>query len=146
MLSTLAGFRALVESHKWTIVVPLPVIMELDGMVSGGSELAGPASEAVEYIASTVRVHGVSLKVQTTRGNYLATLSIRTEEVDFAGAERSMDDLILKAALWHQAHWADRSAFLQGSQVEDAQAEKIVLVTLDRNRKLSVLITFEYAC
>ena len=31
-------------------------------------------------------------------------------------------------------------------EVEDAQAEKIVLVTLDRNRKLSVLITFEYAC
>ncbi|KAL1728623.1 hypothetical protein EV714DRAFT_285553 [Schizophyllum commune] len=136
LLSTLAGFRALVESHKWTIVVPLPVIMELDGMVSGGSELAGPASEAVEYIASTVRVHGVSLKVQTTRGNYLATLSIRTEEIDFAGAERSMDDLILKAALWHQAHWADRSAFLQGSQVEDAQAEKVVLVTLDRNLRL----------
>ncbi|KAL1742791.1 hypothetical protein HDZ31DRAFT_42469 [Schizophyllum fasciatum] len=136
LLSSLDAFQTLVESHRWTVVVPLPVIMELDGMAGGGAELAGPAAAAVEYIAAGVRAHGVSLKVQTTRGNYLATLSIRTEEVDFAGAERNMDDLILKAALWHQAHWVDRSAFLQGCPVEAAGAEKVALLTLDRNLRL----------
>lgn len=136
LLSSLDAFCKLVESHRWTIVVPLPVIMELDGMVSGGSELASTASAAVEYITAGVRSHSASLKVQTSRGNYLATLSIRTEEIDFAGAERSMDDLILKAALWQQAHWADRSAFLQGGAIEDARAEKVVLLTLDRNLRM----------
>ena len=32
LLSSLSLFNALGESVKWTVVVPLPVIMELDGL------------------------------------------------------------------------------------------------------------------
>jgi hypothetical protein len=42
---------------------------------------------AMSYISSYIRLHAPSLKVQTSKGNYLTTLSVRTEnlKVDFAG-------------------------------------------------------------
>jgi protein SMG6 len=36
LLSSLSSIASLVESEQWTVVVPLPVIMELDGLSGGG--------------------------------------------------------------------------------------------------------------
>jgi protein SMG6 len=142
LLSSLSVFASLVESHRWTIVVPLPVIMELDGLATNSSPLGEAATNAVAYITSQIRTHGLSLKVQTSKGNYLATLTVRTEQLQFAGAtgttdmDRNMDDLILKAAIWQDEHWVDRSALLGQDVTENtADAVKVVLLSLDRNRK-----------
>ena len=53
-----------------------------------------------------------------------------------------MDDLILKAAIWQDEHWVDRSAFLRIEQSterteETKGAAKVVLLSLDRNRAYS---------
>ncbi len=142
LLSSLSVFASLVESHRWTIVVPLPVIMELDGLATNSSPLGEAATNAVVYITSQIRTHGLSLKVQTSKGNYLATLTVRTEQLQFAGAtgtsdmDRNVDDLILKAAIWQDEHWVDRSAILGQDVTENtADAVKVVLLSLDRNRK-----------
>lgn len=47
-----------------------------------------------------------------------------------------MDDLILKAAIWQDDHWVDRSALLKGGGVtrDTSNAVKVVLLSLDRNR------------
>ena len=105
LLSSLPVFNALVESAKWTVVVPLPVIMELDGLASDSSPLGEAAKAASGSIVSHLRTHGISLKVLTSKGNYLSNLNIRTEQVDFDDGretswERNMDDLILRAAIW----------------------------------------------
>lgn len=54
-----------------------------------------------------------------------------------------MDDLILRAAIWHDEHWVDRSALFKvdpGKPESVARAAKVVLLTFDRNRKyLSIL-------
>ena len=51
-----------------------------------------------------------------------------------ASVEKNMDDLILKAAIWQDEHWVDRSALLKAESVVVADAVKVVLLSLDRNR------------
>ncbi|KAI0362699.1 hypothetical protein OH77DRAFT_1529844 [Trametes cingulata] len=139
LLSSLAEFSALVESGKWTVVVPLPVVMELDSQSTNASPLGQAAAAALQYITSHVRSHTTSLKVQTSRGNYLSNLNVRTEEIDFSSGarERNMDDLILRAALWQDEHWVDRSALLSSDGSKDtANAAKVALLSLDRMLRL----------
>jgi protein SMG6 len=140
LLSFLPSFASLVESLRWTVVVPLPVIMDLDDLAKKPSaQLAEVASSALAHVASYIRTHSSSLKVQTSKGNYLTTLNVRCEQVDFSSGdmnrERNMDDLILRAAIWHDDHWVNRSALLKDNETEDvAGAVKVVMLTLDRNR------------
>jgi protein SMG6 len=135
---------SLIESQRWTIIIPLPVIMELDGLSANTSQLGEAAQTAMAYISSHIRSHALSLKVQTSKGNYLTSLSVRTEEVHFdsnhSNAEKNMDDLILKAAIWQDDHWVDRSAFLKAETIVVADAVKVVLLSLDRNR-VSLLLS-----
>jgi protein SMG6 len=140
LLSSLSMFASLVESLRWTVLVPLPVIMELEGLSSNVSQLGDAATSAMSYISSHIKSHSTSLKVQTSKGNYLPTLNVRSEQVDFSGGEgdwdRNMDDLILKAAIWQDEHWVDRSALLNGSVTEHRDMKgiaKVVLMSLDRN-------------
>ena len=51
-----------------------------------------------------------------------------------ANVEKNMDDLILKAAIWQDDHWVDRSALLKAESVVVTDAVKVVLLSLDRNR------------
>ena len=124
--------------------------MELDGLSSNSSQLGEAAQAALTYITSHVRSHSTSLKVQTSRGNYLTTLSVRVEQVDFndgQSREQNMDDLILKAAIWQDEHWVDRSAMLKDDKAGKegdlrGRAAKVVLLSLDRNRTFSYDILF----
>jgi protein SMG6 len=139
LLSSLTMVISLVESLHWTIVIPLPAIMELDGLAMNATPLGEAAKTAIAFVAGHVRSHADSLKVQTSRGNYLSSLSVRAEQVDFDdpdSLERNMDDLILKAAIWQDEHWVDRSALLRVEQSNERQkgAAKVVLLSLDRNR------------
>ncbi|KAJ7470538.1 hypothetical protein FB451DRAFT_1254044 [Mycena latifolia] len=138
LLSSLSLFASVVESLQWTVVVPLPVIMELDGLSSNPSQLGEAAQAAMTYLSSHIRSHATSLKVQTSKGNYLTTLSVRAEQVDFATgtSDRNMDDLILKAAIWQDEHWVDRSAMLKSHGVANGNTVKVVLLSLDRNLRL----------
>lgn len=138
ILSSLSIIASIVESLRWTVVIPVPVIMELDGLSVNTSQLGEAAQEALSFITSHLRTHRTSLKVQTSKGNYLTSVSIRTEQVDFtdkASWEHCMDDLILKAAVWQDEHWVDRSALLKvgTSPRTMTNAVKVVLLSLDRN-------------
>ena len=136
-LRALSMVTTLVESEQWTVVIPLAVITELDGLAADHPT----AAAATKYIAEHMRSsHG--LKVQTSRGNYLSTLNVRSEKVSFSNApgswERTMDDLILNAALWQHGHWVDRSALLRGvgprnTPPPEGAYAKVVLVSFDRN-------------
>jgi len=122
--------------------------MELDGLINNPTSLGQTAQAAMQYITSIIRTHSTSLKVQTSKGNYLTTLNIRTEEVNFSSGnvERSMDDLILKAAIWQDEHWADRSSILGVTGQNVNGAVKVVLLSLDRNCTCSLSAGFHYMC
>jgi protein SMG6 len=139
LLSSLSMFASLVESLRWTVIIPLPVVMELDGLATSDSpQLAEASKAALSFISSNLKSLSTSLKVQTSRGNYLSSLNVRTEQVDFSDRdswERNMDDLILRAAIWHDEHWFDRSGLLKPSRTTHdlKNAAKVVLLSLDRN-------------
>jgi protein SMG6 len=63
-----------------------------------------------------------------------------------ANADRSMDDLVLKAAIWQDEHWVDRSSMLKvdSPSVESTKtAEKVVFLSLGRNRKFRFYSAWE---
>ena len=115
--------------------------MELDGLaMSDLPQLAEASKAALSFISSNLKALSTSLKIQTSRGNYLSSLNVRTEQVDFSDRdswERNMDDLILRAAVWHDEHWFDRSGLLKtsGTTPDPKNAAKVVLLSLDRNCK-----------
>lgn len=141
LLSSLPMFSTLVESSRWTILVPLAVVTELDGIANNASPLGEAATTAISYISSHIRTHSRSLKVQTSKGNYLQNLNVRSEQLEFVpdSWERSMDDLILRATVWQDDHWIDRSTILGVDTSDTSGAAKVVLISFDRNRE-SLLI------
>ncbi|SCV69696.1 BQ2448_1090 [Microbotryum intermedium] len=151
LLSSMKLFRDLVEAEVWTIVVPLAVITELDGLRRNESPLGVAATEAIDYLEATIRTHGRYLKVLTSRGNYLSDLTIRSESIDFSSQDRpdgpsfshdsarSMDDVILRAVSWQKEHFSNRIALLNPEKARSPitnDISQVVLVTFDRNLRL----------
>ncbi|CEQ41277.1 SPOSA6832_02989, partial [Sporobolomyces salmonicolor] len=157
LLTSIKLFSELIEAEIWTIVVPLAVITELDGLKRNATPLGLAAGEVIDYLESAVRTHSRHLKIQTSRGNYLKDLAIRNESIDFAPAfasaldgsgevfshdhARNMDDVILRAVAWQQEHFTSRLALVNWRAIAErkkvpADAAQVVLVTFDRNLRL----------
>ncbi|KAF8759800.1 Large family of predicted nucleotide-binding domains [Rhizoctonia solani] len=112
-LSALPTVAQLVSSQRWTVVVPLAVVTELDGL----SRQSEAAQRAISFLEAQVRSGqgvGLGLKIQTSRGNYLPSLAVRAEQLwgSNGGWERNMDDFILRSAMWQMDNFIDRSGFL----------------------------------
>lgn len=135
LLSSLSLFSRLVESGLWSIIIPLPVVTELDGLSREPAPLGPSAKSAVTYLESRIRTHSLCLKIQTTKGNYLSDLLIRTESHTHHEGANTMDDKILDIANFQLDHFVDRSTIL-GSGSKSKEATKVVLVTFDRNLRL----------
>ncbi|SJX62234.1 uncharacterized protein SRS1_13080 [Sporisorium reilianum f. sp. reilianum] len=73
----------LIESRRWTVIIPLAVITELDGLRRNDNELGKEAERAIQFLESRIKSHSKYVKVQTSRGNYLSDLSCRCEDIDF---------------------------------------------------------------
>jgi predicted ribonuclease YlaK len=132
LLSSLSLFADLVESRKWSIIIPLPVITELDGLSKNvGTDLSVSAVAAISYLEQKIKSHPLHLKIQTSKGNYLNDLLIRTEMVNFKDPEltsRNMDDLILNIATFQLDQFAEKADVAGGA--------KVLLVTYDRNLRV----------
>ena len=132
---------------------PFAVITELDGLKKNAASLGTAASEAIAYLEAAVRTYPRHLKIQTSRGNYLKDLAIRSENIDFAGNggdfdavvgfshdfARSMDDVILRAVAWQKDHFTSRLAIVNphaDRRLVPVDAAHVVLVTGDRNLRL----------
>ncbi len=58
--------------------------------------------------------------MQTSRGSYLSSFSVCADQVDFDDPDLwkwSMDDLILKVAVWQDDNWVSRLALLMVEQL-----------------------------
>jgi len=98
--------------------------------------------DALNYLISAVPAHS-TLKVQTSKGNYLRTLSVRSENVDFSHGsnhDRNMDDLILRSAAWQAEHFFDYRSLTPSpdgagpAQQPEMGTSKVVVLSFDRNR------------
>ncbi|WVN88376.1 uncharacterized protein L203_103582 [Cryptococcus depauperatus CBS 7841] len=137
VLDSLEMLDGIVQGGQWTIVVPLPVVTELDGL-SKDPLVGSSARAAVAFLEQRIRTHALCLKIQTTRGNYLSDLLIRTEQRDDIGNAsfaRTMDDRIVDIAVFARDHFMDRTTLL-GMPKPEGQAIRALLVSNDRNMRL----------
>lgn len=135
----------LVASGRWTVVVPLAVVTELDGLSNQPTDLGQAAAEALSYLITAVQTQSTSLKVQTSKGNYLKSLSIRSEATTLGDGERNMDDLIVRSALWQLDHFVDRTGLLVASRSTTKRTDKtskVVLLTFDRNSESTCIVLY----
>lgn len=130
--------QTLVESHLWTVIIPLAVVTELEGLRHSAPPLGHDATWALSYLETAVKSHQTWLKVQTSKGNYLCDLSFRHEDLDLdvlapqddgsggtdamlggsgsaaaptttkSAKARTLDEVILRCFLWQRDHWTDR--------------------------------------
>ncbi|KAI9275488.1 hypothetical protein BDA99DRAFT_568163 [Phascolomyces articulosus] len=115
--------KRLIKSGKWSIVLPLVVITELDGLRGNTPPLGSIAGEALKFIEATLATKqraGTSLRIQTSHNNFMHDIAIRSEQFMFGETDKNLDDLVLSACLW----WAKEN--------DDSNA-RVCLVTGDRN-------------
>lgn len=128
------------------------VITELDGLKRNAGPLGAAAVDAISYLETAIKSHPLHLKVQTSRGNYLKDLAIRSETIDFGGnggdlgvntfshdLAKSMDDVILRAVTWQKDHFTSRLTLVNPKadrRQVPANCSTVVLVSFDRNLRL----------
>lgn len=153
LIGMLKIVKDLLESEQFTIVIPLVVITELDGLKKRSSDqepqarrLGEEALEAIKYLEQSIKSYSKILKIQTSKGNYLRDLSIRNEQINFqdfgatsgnpgqtgangfitTNAARNLDDVVLRAASWQLEHFSNRlpSSFARPSTLLDQPKNK----------------------
>ncbi|KAF9996896.1 hypothetical protein BGZ80_007147, partial [Entomortierella chlamydospora] len=77
--------QRLVAADRWTVIIPLAVITELDGLKNNPAPLGPAASGALNYLEGclAMRPKPRRLKIQTSRGNYMNDLSFRVESFNY---------------------------------------------------------------
>lgn len=95
--------KKLMESEKWTIIVPLVVVTELDGLATNTHSFGTVAKKAIELIESRLPPKAKtsnSFRIQTSHNSFMRNISIRSEQFMFGETDRNLDDLVLSCCLW----------------------------------------------
>ncbi|GJJ74460.1 hypothetical protein EMPS_06818 [Entomortierella parvispora] len=101
--------QRLVNADRWTVVVPLAVITELDGLKNNPPPLGPSAASALTYLETclAMRPKPRRLKIQTSRGNYMNDLSFRVESFNYEKQRQ------------HQQHRRKTSSGGDGEETDD---------------------------
>ncbi|RKP11102.1 hypothetical protein THASP1DRAFT_27136 [Thamnocephalis sphaerospora] len=76
--------QRVVDSARWSIVLPLAVVRELDGLQRSPPPLGTAAHDAIAYLEALFAPdkRPSHVRVQTARGNYLPDIQYRSESFD----------------------------------------------------------------
>ncbi|KAI8976897.1 hypothetical protein BDB01DRAFT_907930 [Pilobolus umbonatus] len=113
----------LFASRQWSIIVPLVVVTELDGLKGNAQRLGVAATQAIQLIETTLANKPKSspqLRIQTSHHNLMHDIKIRSEQFTFGETDKNLDDLVLSVCLWWQQNSVQTAA-------------PVCLVTGDRN-------------
>ncbi|ELT93962.1 hypothetical protein CAPTEDRAFT_170037 [Capitella teleta] len=140
-ISHLDELQTIVSTSRYTLVVPLIVITELDGLAKGHRDgrvdchqLPGHASRAVSFLEEEFEARNSYLKAITSKGTFMSTISFRSEES--AADKGNNDDIILSCCL-HQIK--DRARDFMPDKDQGGPitlTRNVVLLTDDRNLHL----------
>ncbi|XP_071094020.1 telomerase-binding protein EST1A-like [Haliotis cracherodii] len=136
----LPGLKRILNSHKYTLVVPLVVINELDGLAKGSREgqyetaehagiVKSRSQQAIIFLEEEFERKNSHIRAQTSKGSILETISFRSEETDATG---NNDDLILSCCL-HYCKDKARDFMPKSRDASVRLYRDVVLLTDDRN-------------
>ncbi|XP_030648686.1 telomerase-binding protein EST1A [Chanos chanos] len=148
----LDGLKKLMACGSYTLVVPLIVITELDGLAKGlenreGGDSGGVggaharlvqerAKAAVTFLERSFETREPCLRALTSRGNQLESIAFRSE--DTSGQQGNNDDVILSCCL----HYCkDKARDFMPAQPDGPirLRREVVLLTDDRNLRVKAL-------
>ncbi|KAF5286717.1 hypothetical protein FQR65_LT12470 [Abscondita terminalis] len=160
----LSNIKAIVDAHVYTLMVPLVVLNELEGLARGGKhpapssrsatdsnhilKVADSAKQALEYLGSR---HN-NIKCVTTKGTTLPTFTFTVEEDSPSDSTLRNDDKILATCLMLCKNNKDQ--IMEGKDVEESLHandpkdiageprklfREVVLLTEDRNLRVKAL-------
>ncbi|CAG8506364.1 8390_t:CDS:2 [Paraglomus occultum] len=137
-IGDLRMMKEIIQCEKWTVIVPLVVITELDGLSHNPPPLGSASAEAITYIEQTLLAKRYrKLKIQTSKGNYVSDINFK-EMFDFGEGEnkrKNLDDLILGICCWHISN--QNSSTRQTRNDSDLNnSATVVLLTNDRNLRI----------
>ena len=129
-------------SHGWNLLVPLAVVMELDGLNCGSTAKSKAAANALCFIEENLDsskkqdgIHSSLLKVLTLRGDTHKNLQFRTESYMLHDKEMySVDDVILETCVQYRNKHPCETA--DSSHNVATAISPVILVTQDRNLRI----------
>ncbi|KAG0072519.1 hypothetical protein BGZ89_005387 [Linnemannia elongata] len=85
LVSDWTVIQRVVSADRWTVIIPLAVITELDGLKNNPAPLGPAAAAALDYLEGCLAMRPKlrRLKIQTSRGNYMNDLSFRVESFNY---------------------------------------------------------------
>ncbi|XP_074640176.1 telomerase-binding protein EST1A-like [Tubulanus polymorphus] len=142
-ISYLADIKKLVDCGKYTIIVPLVVINELDGLALGAqndkysnaehaAQVRKGAKAAVSYLQTEFQTRNSRIKAMTAKGNLLDTIAFRSEENNGIG---NNDDVILSCCI-HYCQDKARDYMPRDKDTPITLHREVVLLTADRNLRV----------
>ncbi|CAH1244302.1 SMG6 [Branchiostoma lanceolatum] len=143
-IDNLHGLKRLILCQMFTVVVPLVVINELDGLARGSKpgldktsghaqKLQQGAMLAVQFLEDQFSHHDSHLRALTSKGTSLDTIAFRNE--DMPGHQGNNDDVILSCCL-HFCHDVAKD-YMPTKRGEPIRLKRdVVLLTDDRNLHL----------
>lgn len=134
-ISSLPAIQALVKSQLFVVAVPLIVMAELDGLSKGSSDLESSttsakissAKQAMEFAKTEILNKSSHIKLLTTQGSLLSSLSLKEE----VGEEATNDNLILRSSLYLHTKMDKGTKHTRGGDFYS-----VVLLTDDRNLRV----------
>ncbi|CAG5135543.1 unnamed protein product, partial [Candidula unifasciata] len=135
--------KKILQTKKYTLVVPLVVINELDGLARGARDhqydspdhahmVKSQAQAAIEFLEAEFEMKNPHLRAQTSKGSILETIAFRSEESDSSGVN---DDIILNCCL-HYCKDMAREFMPRDKDHPVRLYREVVLLTDDRNLRL----------
>ncbi|XP_078612479.1 telomerase-binding protein EST1A-like isoform X2 [Branchiostoma floridae x Branchiostoma japonicum] len=142
-IDNLHGLKRLILCQMFTVVVPLIVINELDGLARGSrheektsghaQKLQQGAMLAIKFLEDQFSHHDSHLRALTSKGTSLDTIAFRNE--DMPGHQGNNDDVILSCCL-HFCHDVAKD-YMPTKRGEPIRLKRdVVLLTDDRNLHL----------
>ncbi|BFZ18618.1 hypothetical protein BsWGS_21657 [Bradybaena similaris] len=135
--------KKILQTKKYTLVVPLVVINELDGLTRGARDhqydspdhahmVKCQAQAAIEFLQTEFEHKNTHLRAQTSKGSILETIAFTSEESDSSGVN---DDIILNCCLHYCKDMARE--FMPRDRDQPVRLyREVVLLTDDRNLRL----------
>ncbi|KAK0058798.1 telomerase-binding protein EST1A [Biomphalaria pfeifferi] len=138
-----SSVQKILQSKKYTLVVPLVVINELDGLARGARDkqydspdhahmVKTQSQAAIDFLESEFEKKNPNLKALTAKGSTLETIAFRSEEPNNAGIN---DDIILNCCL-HYCKDMAREFMPKDKDQPVRLYREVVLLTDDRNLRL----------
>ncbi|XP_053375984.1 telomerase-binding protein EST1A-like isoform X2 [Mercenaria mercenaria] len=140
----LPSLMKLINDRQYTLVIPLVVINELDGLAQGqrtkgqydnedhANKVKHRAANTIEMLEKEFEKKNSHLKALTSKGTVMETISFRSEETDSSG---NNDDLILSCCTYYCKDKA-RDFMPKDKDTPVHLYREVVLLTDDRNLRL----------